>query len=294
MFSTFLIHAGAIRITAFLGILALMALWEVLAPRRPRVVAHSRRRRWPANLGITILNGTLLRFIVPGAALFIAAAATKAGWGLLNYSLFPYWMKLAAAVLLLDLTIYLQHVLFHAVPLLWRIHRMHHADVDLDVTSGGRFHTFEILLSGLIKISAVAALGAPMLGVFLFEVLLNATSMFNHSNVSMPLGMDRVLRLLLVTPDMHRVHHSIEVVETNSNFGFNLPWWDYIFRTYRAQPRLGHTNMVLGIEQFREPVNQRFDRMWLIPFRGNTGAYPMSGADPSPEQNPPLEAGKVP
>lgn len=293
MFSSLLIHAGAIRVIAFLGILALMALWEALAPRRPRVVPHSRRSRWPANLGITILNGTLLRFILPGAALFVAAAATKAGWGLLNYSLFPYWLKVAAAIIFLDLTMYLQHVLFHAVPLLWRIHRMHHADVDLDVTSGGRFHTFEILLSGLIKIGAVAALGAPMLGVLLFEVLLNATSMFNHSNVRMPLGLDRLLRLLLVTPDMHRVHHSLEVVETNSNFGFNLPWWDYIFRTYRAQPRLGHTNMVLGIEQFREPADQRLDRMWLIPFRGRTGAYPMGGTDRPPEREPRQEAEKA-
>lgn len=293
MFSAFVVHAGIIRITAFLGILALMALWEILAPRRPRVVPHSRRRRWPANLAISILNGTLLKFILPGGALFVAAAASKAGWGLLNDGIFPYWMKVAATIILLDLTIYLQHVLFHAVPLLWRIHRMHHADVDLDVTSGGRFHTFEILLSGLIKIAAVAALGAPMLGVLLFEVLLNATAMFNHSNVRMPPGLDRLLRMLLVTPDMHRVHHSIEVVETNSNFGFNLPWWDYIFRTYRAQPRLGHTNMVLGIEQFREPANQRLDRMWLIPFRGRTGPYPVSGADRPPEQQPAQEAGKA-
>lgn len=274
-------HAGLIRMTAFLAVLALMALWEAWAPRRARVVSASRRRRWPSNLGITFLNGLVVKLILPAGALGIAAAAEARGWGLLQTLALPFWLKVVASVVLLDLVIYLQHVLFHAVPLLWRLHRMHHADLDLDVSSGGRFHTFEILLSALLKMAVVAALGAPMLAVLVFEVLLNATSMFNHANANLPQRLDHWLRKILVTPDMHRVHHSILPEETNSNFGFNLPWWDYLFGTYRAQPRLGHAGMVIGIEQFRDPADERFDRMWLIPFRGGTGAYPLARDDRS-------------
>jgi sterol desaturase/sphingolipid hydroxylase (fatty acid hydroxylase superfamily) len=178
-------------------------------------------------------------------------------------------------VILLDLTIYLQHVLFHAVPVLWRLHRMHHADLEFDVTTGVRFHPFEILLSMVIKLVVVAALGAPALAVLVFEVLLNATSMFNHGNVRLPAALDRLMRWIIVTPEMHRVHHSIAPRETNSNFGFNLPWWDRWFGTYRAEPAAGHENMTIGIEQFRDPRELRLDRMLAQPFREDVGAYPL-------------------
>lgn len=262
-----LIHAGTIRFAAFAGIVALMVGWELIAPRRPRVVSGSRLHRWPANFGITLVNGALLGLLGPLSAIGIAAVSASQGWGLFNLLAVPRWLAVIASVLLLDLTIYAQHVLFHVVPLFWRFHRMHHADRDLDVSSGGRFHTLEILLSAAVKVAVVALLGAPVLAVLAFEVLLNATSMFNHSNVYLSPSADRWLRRILVTPDMHRVHHSIERVETDSNFGFNLPWWDVLFGTYRAQPRLGHQDMVIGIEQFGSLGDQRFDRMWLIPFR---------------------------
>src|SRR5262249_16990889 len=177
------------------------------------------------------------------------------------------------SVVLLDLGIYLQHVMFHAVPALWRVHRMHHADLEFDVTTGVRFHPIEIGLSMLIKFALVAVLGAPALGVFIFEFLLNATSMFNHGNVRIPIPVDHYLRWLVVTPDMHRVHHSIVVGETNSNFGFNLPWWDRLLGTYRDQPAAGHEGMTIGIEQFREPRELWLDRMLLQPFRGPAGVY---------------------
>jgi sterol desaturase/sphingolipid hydroxylase (fatty acid hydroxylase superfamily) len=183
------------------------------------------------------------------------------------------WASVLLAVAALDLAIYLQHVLFHAVPALWRLHRMHHADLEIDVTTGARFHPIEILLSMGIKLGVVAALGAPGVAVLAFELLLNATSMFNHSNVRMSLRIDRLLRWIVVTPDMHRVHHSIVVRETNSNFGFNLPWWDRLFGTYRNQPAAGHEAMTIGIEQFREPGEQRLDRMLTQPFREDDRRY---------------------
>ena len=188
----------------------------------------------------------------------------------------PTWVAIALSVLLLDLAIYGQHVMFHAVPALWRLHRMHHADLDFDVTTGARFHPIEILLSLGIKLAVVAALGAPALGVLIFEVILNATSMFNHGNVRMAPRLDRVLRCFVVTPDMHRVHHSVIPRETNSNFGFSLPWWDRLLGTYRAQPAAGHQGMTIGIEQFRAPRDQRLDRMLAQPFVGEVGDYPIN------------------
>ena len=200
----------------------------------------------------------------------------------------PAWVGVVASVVLLDLAIYFQHVLFHAVPVLWRLHRMHHADLDFDVTTGLRFHPIEILLSMVIKLAVVAALGAPALAVLIFEVLLNATSMFNHGNVRIPAGLDRVLRWVVVTPDMHRVHHSILSRETNSNFGFNLPWWDRLFGTYRAQPAAGHEGMTIGIEQFRDPRELRLDRMLLQPFRGDAGRYPLGRREQANNEHAPL------
>ncbi|MCL5044142.1 MAG: sterol desaturase family protein [Deltaproteobacteria bacterium] len=266
-----LLHEPTIRLGVFLAVFAAMALWEVGAPRRAASVG--RAVRWPNNLGLTALNTLVLRLVLPAGAVGLALQAQHRGWGLLNNLALPGWAAVAASVILLDLAIYLQHVMFHAVPLLWRLHRVHHADLDFDVTTGSRFHTLEIVLSMGVKLAVVAALGPPVAAVLIFEVLLNATSMFNHANVALPAGIDRLLRWLLVTPDMHRVHHSIVVRETNSNFGFNLPWWDRLFGTYRAQPAAGHQGMTIGIEQFRDPVELRLDRMLLQPIRGESGRY---------------------
>ncbi len=268
----------AIRLAFFLGVFAIVAICEALAPRRARTLP--RRARWPNNVGVVVLNTlvlyAVLRVVFPAAAVGVALAAEARGWGLFNAVAVPIWLAVPLAVVLLDLAIYLQHVMVHAVPALWRLHRMHHADLDFDVTTGARFHPIEILLSMLIKIALVAALGPPAVAVLIFEVLLNASSMFNHGNLAIPRQVDRVLRWLVVTPDMHRVHHSVVVAETNSNFGFTLPWWDRLFGTYRAQPAAGHAAMTIGIEQFRDPGELRLDRMLIQPFVGGPGAYPIN------------------
>lgn len=274
MSSVLLAHEPAIRLTFFGGVFAVMMVWEALAPRRRRLV--SRWARWPSNLFIVVLNTLLLRAVFPIAVVGLAALGEQRGWGLLNNVAVPGWMKVAAAVVLLDLAIYLQHVMFHAVPALWRLHRMHHADLDFDVTTGARFHPLEILLSMGLKLAVVAVLGAPAVAVLIFEVALNATAMFNHGNVGLPPTIDRVLRWLVVTPDMHRVHHSTVVNETNSNFGFNLPWWDRLFGTYRAAPAAGHEAMTIGLDSFRDPAQLRLDRMLVQPFVGAVGAYPIN------------------
>jgi sterol desaturase/sphingolipid hydroxylase (fatty acid hydroxylase superfamily) len=260
-----------IRLAVFLGVFAAVALWEALAPRRAR--AFPRRARWPHNIALVLLDNALVRVVAPGAAIAVALAAEAHGWGLLNAAALPAWAAIPLAVVLLDLAIYFQHVMVHAVPALWRLHRVHHADLDFDVTTGARFHPIEILVSVVIKMAAVAAIGAPPVAVLVFEVLLNATAMFNHANGRLPLGVDRWLRLLVVTPDMHRVHHSIAYSETNSNFGFNLPWWDRLFGTYRAQPAAGHEAMTIGVGAFRTPADLRLDRLLLQPFRDTPGGY---------------------
>ena len=266
-----------IRLAAFGGVFVLLAALELIVPRRKQAIRRS--RRWPNNLGVVIVNTLLLRILFPTTAVGLALVAEARGFGLLNVIRLPDWLALLAAFLVLDLAIYLQHVLFHAVPALWRLHRMHHADLEFDVTTGLRFHPVEIVLSMLIKLAVVAAIGAPALSVLVFEVLLNASSMFNHANMRIPARIDRVLRWLVVTPDMHRVHHSIVARETNSNFGFNLPWWDRLFGTYRAQPAAGHEAMTIGIEQFRDPLELRLDRMLAQPFRGDPGRYPLGHRD---------------
>ncbi|MCC5861501.1 MAG: sterol desaturase family protein [Gammaproteobacteria bacterium] len=266
-------HEPAVRLAAFIGVLALMFAWEALAPRR--AAANPRLFRWSNNLGIVVFNTLLLRLVFPAAAVGIALLGETRGWGLMSMLELPGWLAVLIAVLVLDLAIWAQHVMFHAVPALWRLHRMHHTDTDFDVTTGLRFHPVEILLSMVIKAAVIVALGAPAVAVLIFEVLLNATSMFNHGNVRLPGRLDRVLRWLVVTPDMHRVHHSWHPEETNSNFGFNLPWWDRLFGTYRAQPRDGHTGMTVGINLFRDPGELRLDRLLLQPFRGPTDSYPL-------------------
>jgi sterol desaturase/sphingolipid hydroxylase (fatty acid hydroxylase superfamily) len=259
-----------IRTSAFALIFAAMASWELAAPRRGLTVG--RKPRWASNLGILLVDVVAVRILIPTAAVGAALFAAGRGWGLLH--LVGWRLSVAALIgfLVLDLVIYGQHVLFHKVPVLWRLHRMHHADLDIDVTTGARFHPFEILISMLIKIATVIAFGIPVEAVLLFEVVLNATSMFNHANVAMPRALDRVLRLIVVTPDMHRVHHSILRHETDSNFGFNLPWWDRLFGTYRAQPEAGHAGMTIGLPIFRDPRELRIDRLLTQPFRSDAAA----------------------
>ncbi|MCY3754375.1 MAG: sterol desaturase family protein [Alphaproteobacteria bacterium] len=256
---------AAIRLGFFLGILVLVALWEAARPRRR--LTHPRWLRWYANLGLAAFNTALVWLLVPLAPVALAVIAESRGWGLLNLVELPFWLEVLLAVIVLDFAIYLQHVVFHAVPALWRLHRMHHADLDFDVTTGARFHPVEILLSVAIKLAAVALIGAPAAAVLIFEILLNATSMFNHGNLRMPAWLDRMLRWIVVTPDMHRVHHSDIPAETDSNFGFNLPWWDRLFGTYRAQPRLGHEGMTIGLDRFRQREDLHLHRMLLQPLR---------------------------
>ena len=265
-------HEKLIRLSAFFGVFAVMAIWELLAPRRALTV--SKTVRWVSNLGLVALNTVLLRLVFPTAAVGAALLAEQRGWGLLHQVELPYWLAVAGAVVALDFAIYLQHVMFHAVPALWRLHRVHHADLDFDLTTGARFHPIEIGLSMLIKLAMVVLLGAPALAVLVFEVLLNATAMFNHSNVRLPAGLDGVLRWLVVTPDMHRVHHSIEDHETNSNFGFNLSVWDRLFGTYKAQPDAGHERMTIGIREHRDEREvDRLPGMLALPFRGAVTDY---------------------
>jgi sterol desaturase/sphingolipid hydroxylase (fatty acid hydroxylase superfamily) len=261
-----------VRLAAFGGVLLAMAVWEVFAPRRKQTIARS--WRWPNNIGVVFVDTIFVRVAFPMSALALALVAERRGLGLFNIIRLPSGLTVFFSIIILDLAIYFQHVLFHAVPVLWRLHRMHHADLEIDVTTGLRFHPVEIALSMMIKF-AVIAFGTPAAAVLIFEVLLNATSMFNHSNIRVPARTERVLRWIFITPDMHRVHHSIVRRETNSNFGFNLPWWDRLFGTYRAQPAAGHEAMTIGIEQFRDPRELRLDRMLLQPLRQDAGSYPL-------------------
>jgi sterol desaturase/sphingolipid hydroxylase (fatty acid hydroxylase superfamily) len=269
-----------IRISAFALVFAALAAWEIAAPRRGLIVG--RKPRWPSNLGILLVDVVAVRILLPTAAVGAALFAAGRGWGLLHLAGWRLSVAVLIGFLVLDLVIYGQHVLFHKVPVLWRLHRMHHADLDIDVTTGVRFHPFEILISLAIKIATVVAFGIPVVAVLLFEVVLNATSMFNHANAAMPPALDRVLRLIVVTPDMHRVHHSILRHETDSNFGFNLPWWDRLFGTYRAQPEAGHAGMTIGLPTFRGSHELRIDRLLTQPFR-NDAAGP---ADRSQDLKP--------
>ncbi len=271
-------HEQTIRLSAFLGVFALMALWEVAAPRRPR--RFPRRQRWTANIGIVVLNTLVLRLLFPTAAVGMAVFATDGGWGLMNQLSWPFWLEVVLSLVLLDLVIYLQHVMVHAVPVLWRLHRVHHADPDYDLTTGARFHPIEILLSMVIKIATIAALGPPAVAVLVFEALLNGMAMFNHGNIELPAGIDRRLRWLVVTPDMHRVHHSIAPEETNSNFGFNLSLWDRLMGTYREQPRLGQLGMQIGVASLDDPrLTTRLSGLLRIPFISTRESYAINRRD---------------
>ena len=259
-------HETTWRLSAFIIAFIILAIGEVLFPRRPLALAKT--KRWFHNLTLLTLDVLLLRLIFPMASVGAATMAAENNWGLLNHASLPAWSATISSVIILDLAIYFQHRIFHAVPLLWRIHRVHHADLDFDMTTGLRFHPIEIILSMCIKFSVIAVLGPPLLAVLIFELLLNIMAMFNHSNIKLHLGFDRVLRRLLVTPDMHRVHHSVKDDELNSNFGFNLACWDALFRTYKDQPQQGHNNMLLGLNFYRE--TWQVANLWamlMLPFR---------------------------
>ncbi|MBI1188936.1 MAG: sterol desaturase family protein [Alphaproteobacteria bacterium] len=238
---------------------------EARAPRRTRT--QTPRARWSNNLAIAALNALAVRLVFPAAAIGAALWAQAEGVGLFNVIETPGWAAILIAFVVLDLAVYAQHVLMHVAPPLWRLHRMHHADLDIDVTTGVRFHPLEILVSMAWKMAVVVALGAPAAAVFAFEIALNASSLFNHANLKLPAPLDRALRLVIVTPDMHRVHHSVERCETDSNFGFTLSLWDRLFGAYRAQPAAGHDAMTIGLPIFRDARETRFDRLLSQPFR---------------------------
>jgi sterol desaturase/sphingolipid hydroxylase (fatty acid hydroxylase superfamily) len=273
-------HEAVIRLGFFFGIFILVAIGELLSPRR--TLAMSKKVRWFSNLGVVAIDTLAVRLLFPVIGIHVAFTAQQKGFGLLNVVDLPGWMSFIIGILVLDMVVYLQHLMFHAVPLIWRLHMMHHADLDYDVTTGLRFHPVEIIISMFIKMTTIAALGPSVLTVIIFEIILNGTAMFNHGNIKLPLQLDRYLRLLVVTPDMHRVHHSVTIRETNSNFGFNFPWWDRLFGTYRAQPVAGHEGMTIGLSQFRDPKQNNLLRMLILPFTGDPGRYSLNrlGADP--------------
>ncbi len=283
VFNTVMEHELLVRLGFFFGIFAVVAFFETRYPRRP---PSHKMMRWLSNLGLIFLNALTLRLIFPTAAVGMAIIAEQGQWGLFHhYNLSP-GLTLLLAVIALDLVIYLQHVLFHAVPLLWRLHMVHHADLEYDLTTGLRFHPIEIVLSMIIKFAAIAALGAPVIAVIVFEILLNVCSMFNHGNLRLPEKVDRVLRWLIVTPDMHRVHHSSIKRETNSNYGFSLSCWDRLFGTYRDQPMLGHEAMEIGLTQFRDRSRLTLPWLLILPFIGKVGSYPINRSEEPEQINP--------
>jgi sterol desaturase/sphingolipid hydroxylase (fatty acid hydroxylase superfamily) len=260
------LNENTVRILCFVSVFGLLAVAEWMSPRRK--LAASKPQRWLSNLALIVINTLVIRLIAPMTIAGLALVAESRDWGLLNHLDLPLALAVFLGVILLDFVIYLQHVLFHALPFLWRLHRVHHADLDVDVTTGLRFHPIEIVISFGIKLTAVLLLGVPPLAVLIFEVLLNATSMFNHANIKLPGWLDRVVRLFLVTPDMHRIHHSADIHETNTNFGFNLPWWDYLLGTYVAEPKRPHEQMPLGLAEIRdEQAADRLGSILVLPFR---------------------------
>jgi sterol desaturase/sphingolipid hydroxylase (fatty acid hydroxylase superfamily) len=263
-----------VRASVFLIVFAILAIFEVLTPRRRLSVPKI--QRWRINLSIIALNPLSVFLVFPFLPIGLALLTSEQGWGLLNQWALPHWLKILIGFVVLDFVIYMHHVLHHTLPTLWRLHMMHHADLDFDLTTGLRFHPIEVIISTVIKLAAVAALGVPPVAVLAFEVALNATSMFNHSNIVIAGKVDRLLRLLVVTPDMHRVHHSVIIKETNSNFGFNLPWWDRLFGTYKDQPDKGHTDMVIGLSQFREQRKLSLPRLLILPITGHPGMVPIN------------------
>jgi len=270
-------NAQYVRLTAFAAIFLAMAVLEILRERRE--LQTSKTRRWATNIGITVTDALLVRLVFPMGAIGVGYFAAQLEWGLFHVVSVPHWMAVLAAFVALDFVVWLQHVVFHAVPALWKLHMMHHADLDFDVTTGTRFHPVEMLISMGVKSAAILLLGAPVLGILVFEMLLNGTAMFNHANLAIPKPVDRLLRLFVVTPDMHRVHHSAKPNETNTNFGFNLPWWDYLFGTYRDQPEKGHDGMTIGLEQIRDPAKNTYLHLLVLPFVDPSGDYDISSRE---------------
>lgn len=273
-----------LRLGAFVSIFVVLALLELAWPKRE--LRHSKARRWFTNLTIAGIDSLLLRLMamlaVPVAAVAAAEWARVSGWGVFNWLDWPFWLEVLIAIVVLDLAIYAQHVMFHKVPVLWRLHRVHHSDVDFDVTTAVRFHPIEIGLSMLIKIAVVLAIGASAVAVVLFEIILNGCAMFNHSNLNLPGWLDRLVRMVLVTPDMHRVHHSAIRSETDSNYGFNLSIWDRIFRTYVPQPQKGHEGMTIGLERYQSDAPTGLLWSLVFPFEDNDR-----------EQNDPAKAASI-
>jgi sterol desaturase/sphingolipid hydroxylase (fatty acid hydroxylase superfamily) len=262
-------HEALIRLGVFLGLLTTMATLEAMRPRRP--LTEARARRWSINLGLTAINTIILRVTLGAAAYQTALMTENLDWGALGLVAWPDWLEFALALLLLDFAIYLQHVLTHALPVLWRLHRVHHSDVNLDATSGSRFHPVEILISMAFKVAVVLALGPAPLAVVVFEIILNGCSVFNHANVRLPKGLDPILRKAIVTPDFHRVHHSAIATETNSNFGFSVPFWDWLCGTYRAAPVRGHEKMDIGVAELRDPAALSLLRLLKLPLERSNG-----------------------
>lgn len=277
-------NEAKIRLISFVVVYLVVVVWEIISPRRQ--LSDSKSRRWFNNLGIILLDNLVLWLLLSGVVIAVAVAAEQSNWGLLNYFNVPTLLAIIIGVLVLDLIIYLQHLMFHAVPLFWRLHMVHHTDLDIDVSTGLRFHPLEILVSVGIKLAAVAALGPPVIAVLIFEVILNGTSLFNHGNIRLTEKMDRILRRFLVTPDMHRVHHSVIIRETNSNFGFNLSWWDRLFGTYRPQPAAGHEKMTIGLSTYRNGDELTLPMLLKLPFSGNPGTYSLDhiGREPAAEK----------
>ena len=256
---------ATIRLSVFAGVFIIMAIAEALWPRKKRT--QPRLTRWFTNIGMVVLDSITVRVIFPVVAIGVAQYATARGWGLLNLITLPFWLKVLVSAVLLDMAIYWQHVASHKISILWKVHRVHHADRDIDVSTGNRFHPIEIVLSMLYKFIVILLLGPAAMGVFLFEVLLNGSAMFNHANVRLPLWLDKIVRTLFVTPDMHRVHHSVYQDETDSNYGFNLAIWDRIFGTYIDQPRDGHDEMVIGMKAYQDDKPTNILWSLLLPFK---------------------------
>lgn len=264
-------HEHEIRLAFFIGIFSTMVIWEILARKRP--LTTSKSKRWLNNIGLVVLDSVLVRFLLPAGAVAIALWAEQHQLGLLYSIHMPNALQIVIAVLTLDLVIYWQHRLFHRIPWLWKLHQVHHADRDIDVSTALRFHPIEILISMLIKLVAVLAIGAPALAVVIFEIVLNGMAMFNHANIKLPQSIDSLLRIFVVTPDMHRVHHSVVLEETNSNYGFNISLWDKIFASYHAQPAAGHDKMVIGLTPYLNQPTHALGWMLRLPFRDKASAY---------------------
>ena len=253
-----------LRIFFFLGVFAFLSLLEFFLPRRE--LEESKKKRWFSNLSLIFIGNICVKLFLPITVIEFSLWVQSHDLGFLNFLAVPQFFTFVLGLLFLDLAIYVQHVIFHKVNFLWKIHRVHHVDKDIDVTTGLRFHPLEIILSLFIKISVVFLLGISPFTIFVFEIILNTTSMFNHSNLSLPLYLDKILRFFVVTPDMHRVHHSVYLKETDSNFGFNLPWWDYLFNTYVSQPKDGHRKMKIGMKHFRSKKYISLLVLLLLPF----------------------------